>query len=101
MAQIDIDLIATIHAEIAEGNFSMQPKTSVTIDPISKSYSDNGLTEYNLSVVYSEGVSNIVVLHNGKNSRISAEGQGYFQLELIIFDKAGLMDNDIITVTVG
>jgi hypothetical protein len=101
MAQIDIDLIATIHAEIAEGNFNMQPKTSVTVDPISKSYSDNGLTDYSLNVVYSEGVSNIVILPNGKHSRISAEGQGYFQLELTIYDKAGLSDNHIITVTVG
>lgn len=100
MAEVTINLLPTIYAEIAEGNFTMRSKSSVTVDPISKSYSDNGLSRYELSIVYSEGVSNIVVLHNGKNSRISAEGQGYFQLELVVEDLKGLTANHIIIVGV-
>lgn len=101
MAEVTINLLPTIYAEIAEGDFTMQSRTSVTVDPISKSYSDNGLIDYTLNVVYSEGVSNINILHNGKNSRISVEGQGYFQLELIVGDTKGLTANDIITVIVN
>lgn len=100
MAEININLIPTIHAEILEGNFTMFSNSSVTVDPLTKSYSDNGLTDYSLDVVYSEGVYNIVILLNGKNSRISAQGQGYFQLELVINDSKGLTDNDIIIITV-
>lgn len=100
MAEATINLLPTIYAEIAEGDFTMQSRTSVTVDPISKSYSDNGLTDYTLNVVYSEGVSNINILHNGKNSRVSAEGRGYFQLELLVKDTKGLTANDVVMVQV-
>ena len=89
-----------IHAEIAEGDFSMLSNTSVTIDPLTLSYSSEGLVRYSLDVVYSSGVNNVVVLENGKNSRVSASGRGYFHVKLIVEDTIGRTDNHVIMIKV-
>ena len=100
MAEIGINLTGEIYAEIAEGNFTMLSNSSVTLDPLTKSYSTEGLIYYNLSVVFTSGVTNIKVLNNGKNSRVSASGSGYFQIELVVKDNIDRIATDVIIITV-
>lgn len=101
MAELGIEFTSSIHAEIAQGNFTMLSNTSEILDPISLSYSLNGvLVYYKLSIAYSEGVSNIKLLNNGKNSRVSVADKGYFQVQLYIRDDQGLEATDLITIIV-
>lgn len=102
MAEINIVLEPSIYAEIAEGDFSMLSNTSVTLDPISNSYSrPNPLTYYKLEVVYSKGITDPVILQNGKNSRFSCSGKGYAQIQLYIENSVGESATDYIFITVN
>lgn len=100
MAEIGINLTGEIYAEIAEGSFTMLSNSSVTLDPLTRSYSTEGLIYYNLEVVFSSGVSNIRLLNNGKNSRVSAAGTGYFQVQLTVRDNIDRTATDVIIITV-
>ena len=101
MARMTVNLASAIHAEIRQGDFSMLPNTSVILDPLTKSYSDEPLVYYNLSIVSLSGISNPVLLQNGKNSRFSASGRGTVQIKLTIEDAVGKTASHTITINVG
>lgn len=100
MAETTINLNSGIHAELL-GPSEMVSNTSIVLDPISKSYSNYApLKEYEISVAEFIGISDPVILHNGKNSRLSVAGSGRIVLELLIRDEKGNTDTDILTINV-
>lgn len=101
MATMGINLAGEIHAEIAEGNRYMLSNTSITLDPLTKSYSTIApLVNYELIVQNVQGVKDYRLLHNGKNSRFSTAGVGSCDIKLILRDEAGNVAEDIITIIV-
>jgi hypothetical protein len=102
MAEFTITVYSGIHAEIKGGNVSGYNNIPIVLDPLSLSYSGFGaICEYDLVVSSIVGLTDIVLLKNGKNSRFSAIGPGNCQLTLTIQDEYGNSDTDTITITIN
>lgn len=100
MATMNVNILDDLHAEIAQGDFTMLTNTSELIDPLTKSYGTSKLVRYRLEVLSVVGLNDFVLLHNGKNSRFSTRGVGSCQIKLTIWDEVGSIDTDLITITV-
>lgn len=102
MAELNINLSAQIHAEIISNTDFIQSDTPLILDPLTKSYSDYAkLIYYDLKIVSLVGLTNPVILQNGKNSRFTASGNGTCTIELYIEDELGNSDTDTIIITVS
>lgn len=102
MATMKVNLSASIHAEIYTNDLFVPSNYPAILDPITRSYSDYApLTYYNLSIVGMSGISNPVLLNNGKNSRFTASGVGTCDIKLTIEDAKGNTDTHTITIGVG
>lgn len=90
MATVNISLKSEIHAEILVDTEVIPSNYPLIIDPITNSYSEFGLlTYYSLSVEDVVGLTNVALLQNGKNSRLSASGAGSCKLVLTVEDELG------------
>lgn len=99
---VTINLQAKIHAEIYTEDEIVPSNYPAILDPITKSYSDYGkLVYYRLSIIAMNGISNPVLLQNGKNSRFTASGRGTCTIELLIEDEHGNSDTDEVTINIG
>jgi hypothetical protein len=98
---LNIEFNNGIHAEI-KGRDTVMANTPLILDPITKSYSENGeIIMYRLSIVGMEGITNPVLLNNGKNSRFTASGSGTCTVELYIEDEEGNYDTDSLIINIG
>lgn len=102
MAYFTITVGAGIHAEILGGNVSGYDYIPIVIDPLSLSYSGFGqICEYDLTISNISGLTDIILLKNGKNSRFTASGPGTCDVTLEIQDEYGNSDTDLITITIN
>ena len=102
MATTDITVNGDeIHAEIKDGNRTMLSNTSIILDPLTCSYSTIGiLCKYNLTIENIIGLTESVILLNGKNSRFSTNGSGSCDIKLMVEDDNNNNDTTTITITV-
>ena len=101
MAELNINLSASIYAKIVIDSLVVRPNTPIILDPITDSYTDYpdaNLISYSLDIIEREGITNTVLLENGKNSRFTSDGQGSCRIKLTIEDNLGNTATDEITL---
>lgn len=101
MAEFGITAGTGIVAVIAGGDKNGFEETPIILDPLSESYSGFApLCFYELVVSNISGLTDIILLQNGKNSRFTASGSGTCDITLNIEDELGNTDSDTITITI-